>query len=276
MTASSENRVRVPVKFERPPIYEVACGVIFGSDRPLSTAHVGAYWQRIQSGFPTVQDVAPLASVMEQPGMSTIPFFEFSNLPPLRRVWFLSEDERNLIQLQGDRFTFNWKRSADTDSYPSYAVVIQQFEKYLDDFVAFCSEIGLGTLGFRQLELAYVNQITNANGLTPNGLGDLLVDHMRSDRTDRFLPEPDGANWTTTYLLPNDTGRLHVVAQTAVNLPTSEKVARIDLTARGISPDTSPAGRRAWFDQAHEWITHGFVDLTNPVLHAEGCWKRTS
>lgn len=277
VTQTAEGKVRVPVKFSRPPVYEVACGIHFSSERPLATAHVGAYWQRVRDKFPIAEDAPPLQSVVEQQGSGSMPVFEFSNLPPLRRAWLFSEDRRNLIQLQQDRFIFNWKRASDGDSYPSYAVVIEQFEAQFADFLDFCREIGCGELSVRQFELAYVNNITASNGLgTAATAGTLLVDHVRLGEEGRFLPEPEGFNWVTSYALPRGLGRLHITAQSALQLPNRERLVRLDLTARGISTDLSPAGRRDWFNVAHEWITHGFADATNPAIHAAKYWERTS
>ncbi|RQR29099.1 TIGR04255 family protein [Burkholderia sp. Bp9143] len=277
VSPSPEGSVRAPVKFVRPPVFEVACGIHFSSERPLVTAHIGAYWERVRDAYPKAEDAAPLQSVVEQPGLGAMSVFEFSNLPPLRRAWLFSADRRNLIQLQQDRFIFNWKRESAGDSYPSYAVVIEQFETQLSDFIVFCNEIGVGGLTIRQFELAYVNHISASNGLGAAATADtILVDHLRSTSAERFLPEPEGFNWATSYALPRDLGRLHITAQSASQLPTQERFVRLDLTARGISTDLSATGRREWFDVAHEWITHGFADVTTPAIHVAEYWGRTS
>nr|WP_249309568.1 TIGR04255 family protein [Ralstonia insidiosa] len=268
--------MRDPVRFAKPPIFEVACGVLFSSSQPIASAHVGAYWQRIRSKFPRSQDVAPLPTVIEQAAGVTSSWVEFANLPPLRRSWFINEDGRNLIQLQSDRFLFNWQRASNGDAYPSYGVVIEQFESHLRDFMDFCREIGVGELAFKQFELVYVNLISQSNGLDVTGFDSLLTDHVRSGDRSRFLPEVDGFNWATAYSLPDGKGRLHVLAQSALNQPGTERPVRLELAARGISADTSDSGRRQWFDTAHEWITRGFVDVTNPKLHSDAYWKRES
>ncbi|ARL86694.1 hypothetical protein BOC57_11285 [Burkholderia pseudomallei] len=242
MTTERKGSGRAPIKFDRPPVYEVACGVTFSGTSPVTTAHVGAYWQQVREAFPIVEDAAPIQNVIEHTGSGggTVPFFEFfSSLPPLRRAWLFSQDRRNLIQLQQDRFLFNWKRSSDGDAYPSYDVVIEQFLKHLEGFRSFCRGAGIGEFTFRQYELVYVNHISNSNGLQETGLEGLLVDHVRSSTPDRFLPEAEGANWTTRYLLPDGLGRLHVTAQTAITVPAQEEVVRLDLTARGMTPDST-------------------------------------
>jgi hypothetical protein len=49
---------------------------------------------------------------------------------PLPRSWFRSADGHGLIQLQRDRFVYNWKRETPEDGpYPSYDVVVVEFER---------------------------------------------------------------------------------------------------------------------------------------------------
>lgn len=264
-----------PVRFAKPPVYEVACGVLFAATAPLLTAHIGAYWERVRKEFPNAKDAPPLLNIAEPQGEMPVLSFELTDLPPLRRAWFHSADEQNLIQVQQDRFLFNWKRASESDSYPSYNVVVERFEAQLAGFRAFCREVGVGELSFRQFELTYVNHIMDSNGLQQTGLTELFVDHQRASG-DRFLPPPEGINWTSVYELPDNSGRLQILAQSALRLPSKEKLVRLDLTARGLPADATDAGRRAWFDLAHEWITHGFADVTNPVLHSDKYWRRTS
>ncbi|MGF6699134.1 uncharacterized protein (TIGR04255 family) [Paraburkholderia sp. MM5496-R1] len=275
MSTEQKDSMRAPVKFSRPPVYEVACGVLFSATPPLLTAHIGAYWERIRKEFPNAKDAPPLLNVAEPQGDMPLVSFEFATLPPLRRAWFHSADEQNLIQIQQDRFLFNWKRASESDAYPSYDVVIERFENQLEGFRTFCREVGAGELSFRQFELTYVNHIMDSNGLDVTGLTDLFVDHQRVSGS-RFLPPPEGINWTSVYELPANAGRLQILAQSAFRLPSKEKLVRLDLTARGLPADKSDAGRRAWFNLAHEWITRGFADVTNPVLHSEKYWQRTS
>lgn len=266
--------MRTPVKFDRPPVVEVACGVLFASQQPIQTAHIGAFWDRVRTEFPRVEDAPPFATIVEEQG-NAITEFEWSPLPPLRRAWLISNDGCHIIQIQQDRFLFNWKRNLEEDKYPSYNVVIGEFEKYLSHFLKFLDESGIGQPAYRQFDITYVNHITTANGLERVGVNNLLVDHIRSEKATRFLPEPEGFNWATSYPLPQDAGRLHIAAQSAVNTLNNEKIVRLDLIARGIPSDATEAGRRPWFDMAHEWITHGFADVTSDVLQNDN-WKRTS
>ena len=158
--------------------------------------------------------------------------------------------------------------------YPSYDVVFVEFEKYLSKFEKFIEKNDLGELKYRQFELTYVNHIGTDKGRpVPGAEARIMIDHVRDETRSRFLPGIERYNWTTTYILPDDQGRLHVTSQSAIR--ESEPLMRLDLTARGIGEDRSRNGLKPWFDVAHEWITHGFADITDPDTQTS-VWGRTS
>lgn len=264
-----------PIRFRKPPVVEVVCGVQFSVERPLSAVEPGLYWQTIKDRFPHTEDRPPIAAEIEPTGPVQELTIELLQAPPLRRTWFLTDDGTNLIQLQGDRFIFNWKRSGEEAAYPSYGAVIEEFENHLTGFEAFVESRVGAKPDYRQFELTYVNHIDKSNGLERVGEGNVLTDHVRAADPDRFLKEPEGYNLATTYLLPDGFGRLRTIAQTGFRNAGGERLVRLDMSARGISSDVSPKGRRAWFDLAHDWITRGFADITSPLLQKE-FWERSS
>ena len=56
--------------------------------------------------------------------------FEVTNMPPLRRSWLVNQEGTNLLQVQEDRFLFNWKRTEAQPDYPSYENVISAFRTH--------------------------------------------------------------------------------------------------------------------------------------------------
>lgn len=267
------------VKFSNPPVVEVACGILFSNADLLKTVHIGEFWNVIKSDFPIVEDAPPLDPVVEMSGdLSQInqQVLTFATLPPLRRVWFISNDGRNLLQVQSDRFLFNWKRTQADDEYPSYEKVMEKFEHWLNKFESFCKDAKLPKIEYRQFELVYVNHITNSNGLEKVKTDAIFVDHTRDKSRERFLPSPTLINWSSSYNLPKDYGRLHISMQSAyTQAPKKENLLRLDLTARGIPTQVDDSSRKEWFEMAHEWITKGFADSTNTELHLNNCWGRT-
>jgi uncharacterized protein (TIGR04255 family) len=265
------------VKFDRPPVVEVACSVLFATAKPLLSIHIGRYAQHILKDFPRIEEVPPLVPVVEiqEPGTGGAHVqYAVGVLPPLRRTWFISDDGRNLIQIQEDRFIFNWKKAGDEDKYPSYDDVIERFDRHLVGFIEFATNEGVGPLGYRQFELIYVNQIPLEAPEIEISESRLLVDHIRDTSRPRFLSEPVGVNWVSIYELPDRDGRLYMTAQSARS-PDGRRILRLDMTARGMPADADERGRREWFDLAHTWITHGFADLTAEDIQRQ-VWRRTA
>ena len=98
---------------KRPPIWEVGCGFSFDPVEELDPVAVGAFWQRVRGSFPG-REVQPLVS---PPGELTIHVGR--GLGPFR-TWLVSRGGDRVIQVQRDRFMFNWRRVA-TSSYPRFS-----------------------------------------------------------------------------------------------------------------------------------------------------------
>lgn len=261
-------------KYDRPPVVEVACGVLFSTPTPLRTPHIGLYWETIKRDFPRVEEAPPLDPVIENHGAMGVMQFGVGFLPPIRRNWFVSADGGSLIQVQEDRFLFNWKKAEGADRYPSYDKVIARFDEHLAGFRRVLEKLEVGDVAYRQFELTYFNHITL--GRSDSGVdvseATVLVDHVRAAAPDRFLGEPEAINWVNVYALPNSEGRLYATAQSA-RAPDGGRIVKLDMTARGIPADPSENRRKAWFDQAHIWITKGFADITDPNVQ-ENVWMR--
>lgn len=267
---------RKPVKFTRPPVVEVVCGVLFRDLPGLRVPHFGQFWTRVRADFPQPEERPPLAPLVEsfdRPLATLMPSqMEWVVDVPIPRVWLLGDGGRRLLQLQRDRFLYNWKSTADDVGYPSYDLIIVEFEKWFAEFTSFVREEGIGDLEVRQFELTYVNHITKANGLDEVGEVGVFIDHLRAKTPkNRFLPQPANINWRTAYDLPERQGRLHLAAYSA--FADQDRILRFDVIARGMSRDQGDSARRNWFALAHEWITQGFADVTSPKLHK--IWGRT-
>jgi uncharacterized protein (TIGR04255 family) len=178
-----------------------------------------------------------------------------------------------LVQLQRDRFVYNWRRkSPDDGDYPSYDAVVVDFERLWGAFGEFVAREKLGDLVVRQLELVYVNIIPV--DCIPDG-DPVFIDQARDLSRSRFLPTPESFEWRTSYLLPEDSGRLHILVSTAREIASGAPLRKLDMIARGIN-DAAPSGEmRSWFDLAHEWIVHGFADVTTSSMQTD-VWRRIS
>jgi len=260
--------------FEKPPVVEVVCGVLFKPIDKLLAPHLGQLWDRFKPEYTSCQEVALLAPIIEGSAAQQLRESELTNVPPLPRIWFVHSNESGIIQVQRDRFLQNWRKTRPDDEYPRYLKVYGSFQDHLQKFRQFLNEADLGEIQPLQYEMSYVNHIPLGEGWTKKSeIGEVFPDcSWRSDAV-RFLPEFEGFSWRAAFPLPAGSGRLHVKAQHVVRLTDQRPMFLLDLTARGIGVDGSLNGMRSWFDTAREWIVRGFTDLTGPELQ-KNVWGR--
>ena len=244
------------VKFSNPPLTEIVCGVAFDAPE-FSSVHFGVYWDRVRQRFPIPTDQPPLA---------TSGMVGFSLFPPLRRVWFESSDKKDLVQLQSDRFYYNWRKQTQKDDYPQFKQnIYPRFTKEWNEFYQWCTgEIGL--LFFpTQYELTYINQIDKSSGWG-NPADHQKVFTFEGRDWNGFLSCPESHVFALQFLLPDNSGTLSVSGK-QVSVNADEKpVMLLELTARSLDSDYEID---AWFNLAHNYIVNGFVDLTKSSMHKE-------
>ncbi len=259
--------------YSEPPVVEVACGVIFDPLRNLLAPHFGLLWEQFREEYPQCQEVPPLTAVsesFEQGGAQRLRV-GFGTLPPLPRIWFHHKSGNGLIQLQRDRFHYNWRKVGPLDAYPHYESVIGCFKKHFEQVEAFLRDNSMPEIRPVQYEMTYVNHIELTSPL--GAVGAVFPDFDWQGNRARFLPVPEAINWQMAFPMPSQSGRLHVTVSNAIRVHDKKPIINLELTARGV-PRESPKDRVGeWFDIAHEWIVRGFTDLTSDNVHE--LWKRT-
>lgn len=141
-----------PRHLRQPPIVEVVCGFVFEPVAGLDAVATGLYWHRCRPEYPTKQI---------QPAVGG-PAIGFGVAP--MRTWLISKDGDHVLQVQQDRFYFNWKRVGNGE-YPHFntygdrkGVLDRSLEEF-DGFARFCeSELGRRPVT-RSLELAKVDRL---------------------------------------------------------------------------------------------------------------------
>ena len=255
--------------YKNPPVNEVVCGLRFQPSDKFLIPHIGLLWNRFRSEYPRTQHALPLVSAV-----AGVPFLDSTTGFPLPRIWFVNESDDHVIQVQLDRFYFNWRRKQH--EYPRYVHVIATFEKVTQEIKKFFGEFGLGEFKPIGCELTYINHIPRGEG------GDTLADpekifrHFLWDsnlKTDRFLPKPNRVSWQTEFALPNNMGVLSVNLKEATRIEDKKPLFILELITRGIGEATGEKAIRKWFDLAHEWIVRGFADLTTNEIQKD-IWGR--
>jgi len=256
--------------YKSPPVIEVVCGINFNNIKDFKAVHFGLFWQKIRGDFPKCQHASPLGFPPKPPDLDVDLEFPF----PLPRLWFINEKENGLIQLQNNRFLYNWRKILPEESYPRYQMVINPFRTNLDIFKTFLEEESLGSINPIECELTYVNHILKGEGWeSAVDIHGVLSDlDWRSD-VERFLPEPRNLGWKATFALPEDSGRLYVQLEQKIRQLDKKPLFILQLIARGLGADKSEDAIWNWFDLAHKWIVCGFTDLTNAKIQTE-IWQR--
>ena len=193
-------------KYKNPPVVETVLGVQFPELEGFRATHFGLYWDSLRSRYPEVADQARLDPVQERFPRPLIPQPQLQVMRqlPLGRLWLTAESGAELIQVQSDRFLFNWRRRDSESEYPSYETNSKMFFKELDGFRQFCREKQLPDPAPESCEVTYVNHIEPGKGETAMELAGTVFSGMRWERTDGFLPTPESFTFNRVFVIEDD------------------------------------------------------------------------
>src|SRR5687768_12321700 len=83
----------------------------------------GLFAPKVRRQFPGLERQPPLPPMSEtfdqRPGLPSINV-QFSDPASLPRLWLVSQSGEELVQLQHDRLSLNWRRVGTSTSYPRY------------------------------------------------------------------------------------------------------------------------------------------------------------
>lgn len=241
-------------KFKNPPLEEVVCGVRFKQlDLPIQ--RILEMRKQLMHEYPKVQSAVRLA-----PNIASI---DLTKDVPFPRMWFISEDDSRVVQIQNDHFLFNWRKREPRDDYPRFKAIFEKFEELLAQFEAYCEKEGLDAIEFLSCELSYINNIAKGAGWDEFAdLGEIFtnfdIDFSKRD----YLKNLSGFGSTFGFTLPEDKGSLTVSFASAQKKEDKTKIIQLQLSAKGLGADKSRDAVMDWFQMAHDHIVWGFCELT--------------
>ena len=178
--------------FETPPVTEVALSMQFEELTDFRAIHLGLLWQTLgQSRFPKFEEQPPVQPSTERIGATKVvelPKVELLEIPPMPRYLFVSEDGTEVVQVQPDRFTVNWRKRSESDIYPRFERLLDLFQEQVALFEEFLSKHDLGRILVNQAEVTYVNRIRQTT--EPRKL-DRIFAVFSGAFTDDFLQEAE-------------------------------------------------------------------------------------
>lgn len=256
--------------FENPPVIETVLSVQFEALQTFSTIHFGLFWDKVRNRFPETKDHPALPPTIEKQQdsalMARMRFEAVDSLTP-QRLWFVDQQNTEMVQLQSDRFIKNWRRT-DGNEYPRYAATIKPaFERDYAEFKQFITEQGLGEIRINQCEVTYVNHIVAGDGWDDLGEVEKIFSIWKSSEKDQFPGRSEDYAWRSRYPIFDSknewVGRLHVDIQPALRVTDNKPMYVMTLTARGMCGSGID-----FFDIGHEAIVKSFKNLTTPNM-----WK---
>jgi uncharacterized protein (TIGR04255 family) len=159
-------------KFERPPVSEVAVAVEFVPILALTAVPIVHMYEKLwASDYPKVAEHVALPPAGPEPGSMLAGIgLRVGHGAEALRLWMLTEDEAELLQLQHDRLILNW-RKLEGGRYPAYASLRKKFSRRWEELGAAVSEFG--QVRPTVAEVTFVNTVASAAGWA--GMADVLA-----------------------------------------------------------------------------------------------------
>ncbi len=249
--------------FKHPPLVEQAISVGFEPINGFRIVDYGLFWQEISSDFPEVATEAPLEPVHERFGGAKPKdaSLQFHRALPLPRAMFRNPANGELIQIQKDRFGFNWAKVED-QPYPRSEPLMARFCHLLEQFGAYVERQDLGALRLQQCEL------TNLNVLPVSDFGRSYADLSKALQIDPidfeipFLQAEAVERSRQLRILGEDgepIGRLHMAVVPVVSNIDNSEAYRFELTARSAPNIRSVQECLKFFEIARDAINSAFM-----------------
>lgn len=262
--------------YDQPPVVEVAVGTSFERLPVQASARFGAFWvSQLADTFPTVQEHPPYIVPVERFGTSSFApelTLKLTQDLPSPRFWFLNQAEDELLQLQPDWLSCNWRKvqpDCEYGRWPSRRRAFIQFFSLLNQYLI---DAELGPLVPRQCEVTYINHVL------PGGI---WHEHRELYKILRLVNEvdlgqiavPEQVQLWYNFAIPDDSGeyigRLHVVALPGYLDMNKTPIYRLELTARGAPIGDGLKGVIDFLDKGREAIVTTFAKVTSADIQQE-------
>ena len=257
-------------EYRHPPVIEVVCGLRFRRLDRLLASHLGSFWDKIRLQYPRSEE-HPLLPV----AVENIEELKLRSIPELPRIWFVSSDNVQLIQVQRSAFYCNWRKQRAEDDYPRYSNVVENFRRNMHTFQAFLEEFDLGNLVPLQYELSYVNHISRGEGWETLADAEAIFPVFALPSKEATGTTATSFHWQTAFCLAEGKGNLVATINTGKRPSDRQPVIRFDLACRGLPKGSNLDSMWDWFDVAHKSIVTHFANLTSLDVQ-QNVWGRVS
>ena len=272
MEAPHEN-----LHFARPPVDEVVLSVLLRPLNRLLAPHLGDIWQEFkQDRFVDIAEHPPVIPAVEKFPNPTKKTELRINVPDLPRLWFIHEDDSQIIQVQRDRFTFNWRKTESHQKYPGFSVILERFETFYNRFCEIVTNLEVGPVTSSQYELTYIDQLFQGEGWdTLDSIGKIYNLFVDSQPSDSFWSGAESMILRTSFPVADLNGRLHLTISNRIKKVGGQQTLQTEFTLRGFQENTAHDTMISWFKSAHGGIRKKFVSIFTEDIQTQ-VWRRQS
>ena len=261
--------------FARPPVDEVVLSVQFDRLNALLAPHLGEMWQEFKkNGFVHIKEQPPVVPTVEKfPNPTGDTQLHISNTD-LARIWFIHEDDSRLIQVQRDRFTFNWRKTESSPRYPGFSAIFEEFEGFYNRFRQVIEKQRIGDITPLQYELTYIDQLFHGDGWdTLDDIGKIYNLFVDSRQSDSFWSCAESMILRALFPVQDLHGRLHLTISSRVKMPEQRQTLQTDFTMRGFPENVEYCAMIAWFKAARNQIREKFTSMFTEDIQTQ-VWER--
>ena len=236
-------------------INEVVLSIHFEALDNLLAPHLGEIWQKFKNdGFTKITEHPPVRPVIE-PSENPRRETEYQiNVPDLPRIWFTHSDDSQILQVQRDRFTFNWRKTNSGQKYPGYSEIFKIFENFYGRFRQIIRKMEIGLLTSLHYELSYVYEFPQGDRWnTLNDIGKILRLFVDFQQSDSFWSGANTLNLRVSFPMTDSHSWLHLGASNRVKSPEQQQTLQIDFRALNFRVNTDTE-MNVWFQSAHDQI----------------------
>jgi len=264
--------------YKKPPVVEVALAVQFERLSALRTQHIGLLWSEYRDRYPLVEEQPLIEPVYEtfnkdSEGQKRLSV-RITETPVFPRCWFLNTERTRLIQVQNDRFIFNWRKIEGDEEYPRYKNIRSSFVKELEIFSEFIKQENLGKIVPDQCDVTYVNAIPTDEDIENHSeISDVIrtfkLDYKED--ADLFQLSHEDTRIHSRFIMPNESGepvgRLHISIEPRYRTKDGLPIFLFKLTARGTPQPKDIEGILKFLDRGNVYIVTGFTAWTEKFMH---------
>lgn len=250
---------------EVPPVVERVLSLQMQAIPDWTTGHAAWFWrEKLGQDWTQLEEHPPVPNRLEvfddRRFVPVPPEVQFGASP--NRLWLVHKNDDRVVQVQNSRFLYNWRdRKHD---YPKYETLADEFEDLFERYCEFLAEIGLAPPRLNQWEVTYVDHIPIGSRWESaedwGAISTALANPLAGGSLDL-----ESANLGWSFLLPAQSGRLHLAAKHGVlKREQDQQVVILEFTARGPIPTNS--NYRECFDSGHAHTDEAFRSFIKSEL----------